>query len=126
MLCYEFFKNHNTTYTSKVTLFMMSHNHHLDLLWQVLKNIHQGCKFSGNCLNSGLHEVHIPSLLFIFSPFWRLLAQIHTLFGLFLSGQLTSLIHKIHDLLRGYCTSYPKISMFCSVAQITHKNLFEK
>ena len=43
----------------------------------------QGCKFSGNCLNSGLHEAQIPTLLFIFSPFWRLLAQIHTLFQAF-------------------------------------------
>ena len=34
----------------------------------------QGCKFSG------LHEVQILTLLIIFSPFWRLLAQIHTLF----------------------------------------------
>ena len=43
----------------------------------------QGCKFSGNCLNSGLHEAQIPTLIFIFSPFWRLLAQIHTLFQTF-------------------------------------------
>ena len=43
----------------------------------------QGCKFSGNCLNSGLHEAEIPALLFIFSPFWRLLAQIHALFQAF-------------------------------------------
>ena len=45
----------------------------------VLQN-RDACKFSGNCLNSGLHEVQIPILLFIFSPFWRLLAQIYTLF----------------------------------------------
>ena len=43
----------------------------------------QGCKFSGNCLNSGLYEAQIPTLLFIFSPFWRLLAQIHALFQAF-------------------------------------------
>ena len=41
------------------------------------------CKFSGNCLNSGLHEAQIPALIFIFSPFWRLLAQIHALFQAF-------------------------------------------
>ena len=44
---------------------------------------HQGCKFSGNCLNSGFHEVQISALLFIFSHFGRLLAQIHTLFQAF-------------------------------------------
>ena len=55
-------------------------------------DIKQGCKFSGNCLNSGFHEVQIPALLFVFSPFWRLLAQIHTLFWAFSLSQLTSLI----------------------------------
>ena len=50
-------------------------------LWST--NISQECKFSGNCLNSGLHEAQIPALLFIFSPFWRLLVQIHTLFQAF-------------------------------------------
>ena len=43
----------------------------------------QRCKFSGNCLNLGLHEAEIPALLFIFSRFWRLLAQIHALFQAF-------------------------------------------
>ena len=43
----------------------------------------QGCKFSGNCLNSGLHEAQIPALLIIFSLFWRLLDEIHTLFQAF-------------------------------------------
>ena len=43
----------------------------------------QGCKFSGNCLNSGFHEVQIPALLFIFSVFWRILAQIYALFQVF-------------------------------------------
>ena len=52
-------------------------------VWQILTIICQGCKFSGNCLNSGLHEAQIPALLFIFRPFWRLLAQIHTLFQAF-------------------------------------------
>ena len=32
----------------------------------------QGWKFSGHGLNSGLHEVQILALVFIFSPFWRL------------------------------------------------------
>ena len=41
----------------------------------------QGCKFSGNCLNSRFHKTQIPALLFIFSPFWRLLAQIYELFS---------------------------------------------
>ena len=48
----------------------------------------QGCKFSGNCLNSGLHEAQIPALLFIFSPFWRLLVQIHTFSGFYLEVSL--------------------------------------
>ena len=38
---------------------------------------------SDNCLNSGLHEAEIPALLFIFSLFWRLLAQMHALFQAF-------------------------------------------
>ena len=46
-------------------------------------NCHQGCKFSGNCLNTGFHEAQSPALLFIFSPFWRLLAQILALFQAF-------------------------------------------
>ena len=40
----------------------------------------QGCKFSCFCRNSYFHEVKIPAFLFIFSLFWRLLAQIHALF----------------------------------------------
>ena len=48
--------------------------------WQMIT---QGCKFSGNCLNSGFHEVKIPALIFIFSPFWRILAQIYMLFQAF-------------------------------------------
>ena len=51
----------------------------------------QGCKFSGNYLNSGFHEVQISALLFIFSPFWTLLAWFTHSFKLFLSGLLTSL-----------------------------------
>ena len=43
--------------------------------------LYQGCKFSGNCLNSGFHEVQIPALLFIFSPFLRILAQIRAFFS---------------------------------------------
>ena len=43
----------------------------------------QGCKFSNYTTNSGLHDVQILALLFIFSPFWRLLARIHTLFHAF-------------------------------------------
>ena len=44
------------------------------------------CKFSGDCLNSGFHGIKIPVLLFIVSPFWRLLciALIHLSFSGFL------------------------------------------
>ena len=49
----------------------------------LMHTIYQGCKFSGNCLNSGLHEAQIHAFLFISSPFWRLLAQIHALFQAF-------------------------------------------
>ena len=48
-----------------------------------VKTSFRDCKFSGNCLNSGFHEAQIPALLFIFRPFWRLLAQIHALFQAF-------------------------------------------
>ena len=51
----------------------------------------QGCKFSGYSLNSGLREVQILALLFVFSSFWILLAWTHALFQAFSSGQLTSL-----------------------------------
>ena len=54
-----------------------------DRLSSLVKWSLQGCKFSGNCLNSGFHEVQIPTLLFIFSPFWRILAQIYALFQAF-------------------------------------------
>ena len=55
------------------------------LLWwlfhEILFVLHENCasmifspnqryKFSGNCLNSGLHEDQVPVLLFIFCPFW--------------------------------------------------------
>ena len=43
----------------------------------------QGCKLSGYSLNSGLHEVQILALSFIFSPFWRLLAWIRTFQAVF-------------------------------------------
>ena len=39
----------------------------------------QGFNVLGNCLNSCFYEVQIFALLFIFSSFWRFLAQIHTL-----------------------------------------------
>ena len=39
--------------------------------------------FSCFCRNWCFHEVQIPALLFIFSPFWRLLAQIHVPFHAF-------------------------------------------
>ena len=42
-----------------------------------LHHLQQGCKFS--CF----HKVQIPALLFLFSQFWRLLAQIHALFQAF-------------------------------------------
>ena len=46
-------------------------------------SLNQGCKFSCFYRNSCFHEVQIPILLFLFSPFWRLFAQIHTLFQAF-------------------------------------------
>ena len=67
----------------------------LPKLYLTLRMYVLGCKFSGNCLNSGFHEVQIPALLFIFSLFWRLLAHIHTLFQAFPSGQLTSLYNNV-------------------------------
>ena len=39
--------------------------------------------FSCFCRNSCFYEVQIPIFLFIFSPFWRLLAQIRALFQAF-------------------------------------------
>ena len=45
----------------------------------VLQNL---AKTSCYSMNSGLDEVQILALLSIFSPFWRLLAWIHTLFFL--------------------------------------------
>ena len=50
------------------------------LVWLFKLYIKQGCNFLGYSLNSGLHEVQILALLLIFSPFWRLLVQIHKLF----------------------------------------------
>ena len=43
----------------------------------------QWCKFSCFYRNSCFHAVKIPTRLFIFSPFWRLLAQVHALFQAF-------------------------------------------
>ena len=38
---------------------------------------------------------------------------------------ITRTEHSFFKLLRGYCTSYPKISMFCAVSQ-NYQHLFEK
>ena len=63
----------------------------------------QGCKFSGNCLNSGLHGAQIPALLFIFSLFWRLFNwDSHTFSGFFLE---VSLHPWVWDACHNSCTS---------------------
>ena len=70
----------------------------------------QGCKFLGNCLNSGFHEVQIPALLFIFSLFWRILAQIYTLFQAFQafsfrSAYIPVLVHRFSFSVKFICVA---------------------
>ena len=55
---------------------------YLDFCWPYTWK-QQGCKFSCFCRNSCFHEVQTTIPLFIFSSFWVLLAQIHTLFQAF-------------------------------------------
>ena len=85
----------------------------------------KGCTFSYICRNFCIHEVQIPTLSFISSLFWRLLAQIHT--GIFPSGQLTSLLPILFSsyfLSISYTSSisptslsYPSISFNVSLAK---------
>ena len=60
---------------------MCFHNHDNKKNGMVI--VEPGITFSGNCLNSGLHEAEILALICIFSLFWRLLAQILAVFQAF-------------------------------------------
>ena len=81
------------TFNNRVILLVVMIKHYWGKWTMCLVFLAQGCRFSGNCLNSELtswldfrawlHEAQIPVRLFIFSPFWRFLAQIHTPFQAF-------------------------------------------